>query len=94
MHLHPCLYQVTIVAEFDAFPRARVLIRAANDADCQARLPRLVNDEEFRRQMTQAFVEYMFTSDSVRLVSSGALKVNDPAPENSPEWEFATPDGD
>jgi hypothetical protein len=88
------LYRVTLIAEFTQHPRATCLIRARDEIDFRQKLRRLLEDDAFKKQLTEALVEQIFTQDETSIVTPGALKLDDPAPKDSPEYEFVTPDGD
>lgn len=92
--LKPVLFRIRLIAQLGDHPYVDFFLKSANDQAGRTRLAELVNEEEFRRELTLHLAERILTSDTVKLVSAGALKVNDPAPDDAPEWEFITPDGD
>jgi hypothetical protein len=68
------LYKITLVAELDGVnARAQVLLKARNEIEAKKLLTEFSETEEFRRELTRRFVEYLFASDNVHVVSAGPL---------------------
>ena len=84
----PVLYELELIAEINFIPRVLVRIKALNEVALRARLRELVNEETFREQLTLELVNQILISPEVSMVSTGGLKIDDPAPADKPEWEI------
>jgi hypothetical protein len=86
--LGPVRYELELIAEINFIPRVLVRIKALNEVALRARLRELVNEEDFREQLTLELVNQILISPEVSMVSTGGLKIDDPAPADKPEWEI------
>jgi hypothetical protein len=87
--LKSLLYQADLVFQVDFHPRVRLNLRAKDERDFRDQT-KLLDNDAFKQRLTEEFANQIFTSEDVSLTTAGPLKIGDPAPDDAPEWDFAT----
>ncbi len=91
----PRLYEVVIVANVDFCPQVRVRITAKDEAAARIKLRSLMQpDHAFNQRLVKEVCNQIFASDETKMVTAGFLTVDDPAPDDAPEWDFVPWSGD
>jgi len=86
--LKPRLYEFVIVANIDFCPQVRVRLKAKDEHDAHIRLRKLMEPGLFSQRMVEEMAKQIFDSDHTEIATPGFLCVDDPAPDNAPDWNF------
>jgi hypothetical protein len=86
----PHLYELSVAIEPTVAPIARLRMKARSDLEVRAKLLGLVHSNpDFRQRLVSAWVHWMMHSDDeANIIHRGALKIEENAPADAPDWEF------